>query len=318
MKIIKFLRSNFQIVNFFVASLIIGICFGLWHSSDLSQSSSINENSPKQEQQISTTNNIDTQLKQLKTEEIDKEVNPIDSKVELPPKSSQSSTQENSTQENSSTPSSINIDVPEPPKIDPLPSEYQYPDQNVVNPTIQALPPLESYTYLGHFRFEETPNHRRVNVGKYYHRTEYLDQEGAQAFAKMKADAKAQGVKLVLMSGFRTIASQEKLFKKQVQKRGSVEAAARLSAPPGHSEHHTGYAIDIGDGKQPDMDFKFQFQHTQAYKWLANNAYKYGFELSFPPNNIQGVSFEPWHWRYVSSTRAQQIFAIPRMYNQQN
>ena len=317
MKIIKFLLSNFQVLNFFIASLIVGICFGLWYSPKSSESSSsVKLNSPDQENQSSTVNNTKTQLEQSDTGEIQKQSTPIDSTVEVSPTASP---QENSIQKNPPTSPTVNKNIPEPSKFPPFPSEYPSPmDENMINPSAQKILAIENYTHLGHFRFAETPSHRRVNVGKYYHRTEYLDQETAKAFAKMKADAKAEGIELVLMSGFRTIATQKKLFDKQIQKRGSKEAAARLSAPPGHSEHHTGYAVDIGDGKQPEADFKFQFESTQAYNWLVNNAYKYGFELSFPRNNLQGVSFEPWHWRYVGSTRAQQIFAIPRMYNQKN
>ncbi|MFN9165469.1 MAG: D-alanyl-D-alanine carboxypeptidase family protein, partial [Pseudanabaena sp.] len=41
------------------------------------------------------------------------------------------------------------------------------------------------------------------------------------------------------------------------------------------------------------------FEKTPAFQWLQNNAAKYGFEMSFPPNNPQGVMYEPWHWRFV-------------------
>lgn len=313
MKIIKSLLSNFQVLNFFIASLIIGICFGLWYSSKSSQSSSqVKFNSPDQENQSLTVNKTKTELEQSETGEIEKQSTHLNSTIEESPIFSP---QENPNQKNSPTPPTVNTNIPEPAKLPTLPSEYTYPiDQTVVNPPTQTISALENQTYLGHFRFAETPSHRRVNVGKYYHRTEYLDKETAQAFATMKTDAKAEGIELVLMSGFRTISAQKKLFDKQIQKRGSKEAAARLSAPPGHSEHHTGYAVDIGDGKQPQADFKFQFESTQAYNWLFNNAYRYGFELSFRRNNAQGVSFEPWHWRYVGSNRAQQIFTRARMF----
>jgi LAS superfamily LD-carboxypeptidase LdcB len=56
----------------------------------------------------------------------------------------------------------------------------------------------------------------------------------------------------------------------------------------------------------------FYFESTSAYQWLARNAHNYGFELSFPQGNSQGVSFEPWHWRYVGSPRSSQIFAAAR------
>lgn len=119
------------------------------------------------------------------------------------------------------------------------------------------------------------------------------------------------GIRLIPISGFRSVADQVKLFERQIQRRGSEENAAKLSAPPGYSEHHTGYALDIGDGNQPAADLKYEFENTAAYQWLrANATHGYGFELSFPENNRQGVSFEPWHWRYVGSSEAGQIFAV--------
>jgi zinc D-Ala-D-Ala carboxypeptidase len=83
-----------------------------------------------------------------------------------------------------------------------------------------------------------------------------------------------------------------------------------LSAPPGYSEHHTGFALDIGDGSRPEADVKFEFENTKAYQWLQANGRRYGLEISFPANNIQGVSFEPWHWRFTSSPYATAVFSV--------
>jgi zinc D-Ala-D-Ala carboxypeptidase len=162
---------------------------------------------------------------------------------------------------------------------------------------------------FGHFPYAEDAQNRLQTVGLYYDRKEYLDWEAASAFISMQGAAAVEGIKISPISGFRTIADQKKLFRRQIARQGGEQAAARLSAPPGCSEHHTGYAIDIGDQEQPDTDLKFEFENTAAYRWLNNHSKKYGFELSFPINNKQGVSFEPWHWRYVGSTRSAYIFA---------
>lgn len=164
--------------------------------------------------------------------------------------------------------------------------------------------------YLGHFPYAENEQQNLVKVADFYGREEFLDRVVAEAFNKMKLDANASGVDLTLISGFRPIAEQKKLFLKQISKRGSKEEAARLSAPPGYSEHHTGYALDIGEGENIDTFLKLDFEYTKAYRWLINNAHKYGFELSFPKNNLQGVSYEPWHWRFVRTPEAQKIFAL--------
>ena len=181
-------------------------------------------------------------------------------------------------------------------------------------PEVAAIGPVKPL--FGHLPYTETDPSRLEAVGRFirgpYERDEILDFEAVQAFQAMVAAASAEGVNLMPISGFRSIADQQILFEKQVERQGSEAAAARLSAPPGHSEHHTGYAIDIADIDRPDADLKFSFQDTNAYRWLFAHAYQFGFEQSFPPNNWQGVSYEPWHWRYVQSPRAAQIFAVAK------
>lgn len=168
----------------------------------------------------------------------------------------------------------------------------------------------------GHYPYEVNSSSRLESVGEYarddFARSESMDYEAAEAFRQMKADAKAQGVSLMPISGFRTMEDQAALWERQIGRQGSKEAAARLSAPPGHSEHHTGYVLDIADRNYPDDDLKVSFDQTPAFQWLSANAGRYGFELSFPPNNAQGISYEPWHWRYVGSDRAQKIFAVAK------
>jgi zinc D-Ala-D-Ala carboxypeptidase len=164
----------------------------------------------------------------------------------------------------------------------------------------------------GHLSYAEAPGGRLVPIGPpYYERTESLIDTAAAAFGRMQADAAKTGIKLIPISGFRSVADQVKLFERQVQRRGNEENAARLSAPPGYSEHHTGYSLDIGDGNQTKTDLKYEFENTDAYQWLRTHATQtYGFELSFPENNKQGVSFEPWHWRHTGSQEAAQIFSV--------
>ncbi|MTF39312.1 D-alanyl-D-alanine carboxypeptidase family protein [Cyanobacterium aponinum] len=316
----QFLGSNFQIVNFFLASIIIGGLFGFWYLPQSSQKENTNINNPPPSvTKITPTNSPETATESPLTITNSPRNNPetpIDNTSVTP-----SSTSNNSTA-SITPPATVNNTT-----IATLPTTKQEKVNNPVNssqsPEIEdqelaKINYLLSSTYFGHFPFQEAPQARLVNMGKYYNRTEYLDREAGEAFLRMKAAAKTQGVELILISGFRSISSQTQLFQKQIQKRGSKEEAVKLSAPPGHSEHHTGYALDIGDGKQPSLDLKTQFQSTQAYQWLSNNAHKYGFELSFPPNNLQGVSFEPWHWRFVASDRANRIFAMPRHLLYQN
>lgn len=179
-----------------------------------------------------------------------------------------------------------------------------------------ALTDNSASTKFNHFSYDEADPARLTSAGLFiresYEREEFLDYEASEAFDRMKAAAAAEGVLIMPVSGFRTIVRQAELFTKQTEKLGSEAAAAELSAPPGHSEHHTGYAIDIGDVNSPDTDIKYSFENTPAYRWLVANARSYGFEQSFPYGNQQGVSFEPWHWRYVGSPRASEVFINSR------
>ena len=128
-------------------------------------------------------------------------------------------------------------------------------------------------------------------------------------FQAMTTAAKAAGVKLSTISAFRSIADQEKVFFEiKAQRKQAPEKRAEVSAPPRYSEHHTGYAVDLGDATNSAMDLKPEFDTTPAFKWLQANAARYSFEMSFPQGNLQGVSYEPWHWRYVGDSDSLETF----------
>lgn len=138
----------------------------------------------------------------------------------------------------------------------------------------------------------------------------------AKKFQQMQAAARADGIDLVLLSAFRDLQAQDRLFF-GVKEQRSQDATKRaeVSAPPGYSEHHTGYAIDLGDGNAPATHLEVEFADTAAFRWLQQNALKYSFELSFPPNNQQGVSYEPWHWRYVGDRDSLETFYKDKVRN---
>ncbi|MGI0490524.1 M15 family metallopeptidase [Alkalinema pantanalense CENA528] len=136
-----------------------------------------------------------------------------------------------------------------------------------------------------------------------------LRKAAAQAYKEMTAAAQAEGISLMPLSAFRSISEQEQVFLSLKQQRiQTAEQRAAVSAPPGYSEHHTGYAIDIGDGNVPATNLSPEFEQTAAFKWLQANAPRYNFELSFPKNNKQGVSYEPWHWRFVGDRQSLETF----------
>ena len=130
----------------------------------------------------------------------------------------------------------------------------------------------------------------------------------SDSLLKMREDAKNDGIFLVFLSGYRSISLQKDIFYSLKSIRNQVASErARVSAPPGYSEHSTGFAIDIGDANKRETDFEVEFENTDAFQWLKKNAAKYHFKLSFNKKN-KNVDYEPWHWRYEGSIEALKIF----------
>lgn len=120
-----------------------------------------------------------------------------------------------------------------------------------------------------------------------------VNQEALSALKKMQADASVIGLNLPLVSGYRSYSTQQSLYNKYVKKDGE-EVASTYSAKPGHSEHQTGLAFDIGSVDR-------SFANTNEAKWIEENAHLYGFIVRYPKDktNITGYIYEPWHVRYL-------------------
>ena len=125
---------------------------------------------------------------------------------------------------------------------------------------------------------------------------------------EMRDEAKKNGIYLVFLSGYRSINLQKDIFYslKSIRNQEAAERA-RVSAPPGYSEHSKGFAIDIGDATQRETDFETDFENTDAFRWLIKNAAKFHFKLSFN-KDIKYLDYEPWHWRYEGSIEALKVF----------
>jgi zinc D-Ala-D-Ala carboxypeptidase len=160
-------------------------------------------------------------------------------------------------------------------------------------------------TVLGHFRYDEAPASELKSIGGGLR----LREAAATKFQAMLAAARSAGVNITVISAFRSVAEQQHLFFDVKAERAQVTTKrAEVSAPPNHSEHHTGYAVDLGDASAPGANLNQGFDRTRAYSWLQANAPRYSFELSFPEGNAQGVSYEPWHWRYVGDSSSLETF----------
>lgn len=133
--------------------------------------------------------------------------------------------------------------------------------------------------------------------------------EARAAFDEMAAEAKLSGINLTAFSTYRSYEYQTSLYDRYVSKDG-VEEADRYSARPGYSEHQTGLAFDIGEVNYEKYWASFKFGDTEAGKWVAANAYRYGFILRYPngKEDITGYRHESWHFRYVGKEIAEEIF----------
>jgi D-alanyl-D-alanine carboxypeptidase len=109
----------------------------------------------------------------------------------------------------------------------------------------------------------------------------------------MSTRARLDGVVLDLSSGYRSYDYQDALFKRHVRELG-LEQATRESAEPGKSQHQLGTTIDFGS-------ITPAFARTDAGRWLSENAWRYGFSLSYPRGfeEITGYMYESWHFRYL-------------------
>lgn len=116
----------------------------------------------------------------------------------------------------------------------------------------------------------------------------------AAAWVAMRKAAARDDLELMPLSGFRSIARQTEIIREKKAAGQSLEEILRYVAAPGHSEHHTGRALDIGSPDHLELDE--HFADTEAYRWLTARAKTFGFTLSYPRDNPHGIGYEPWHW----------------------
>lgn len=135
-----------------------------------------------------------------------------------------------------------------------------------------------------------------------------LRAEAAKAADSMIDAAATDGVTLLVSSAYRSYAVQQQTYQYWVSVNGQ-QVADQLSARPGYSEHQTGLAIDFSSPEGCRLEECYR--DTQAGKWLAKNAVRYGYILRFPEGqqSVTGYLFEPWHYRYVGTQIAQEYAA---------
>lgn len=132
-----------------------------------------------------------------------------------------------------------------------------------------------------------------------------MRQEAAAALQEMIKAAAADGLSIQPLSGYRSYQTQQTVYSREVATYGQAVADTQ-SAKPGHSEHQTGLSMDVGGGGCGIEDC---FGNTTEGKWVAANAYTYGFIIRYPEGkqSITGYRYEPWHVRYVGKELATEM-----------
>ena len=204
---------------------------------------------------------------------------------------------------------------PDAPTVEPPPAESNIPE--VTPDVIPEAPPVESTSPEPTPEPEPEPVITVVDgityvngvliVNKTYpypldHTQSGMTPETEAAYNQMIQDAAAEGLTLKMRTAYRSITQQTIIYNNYVNTHGQA-AADRFSARPGHSEHHTGLAIDINS-------LETSFGETPEGIWLAEHCIEYGFILRYPKDSeeITGYMYEPWHVRYVGVELAQELY----------
>ena len=137
-----------------------------------------------------------------------------------------------------------------------------------------------------------------------------VDEIASGALGHMIDAAKADGVDIVIVSGYRSYQTQADLYESKAAQVGE-EMAEYWTAVAGTSEHQTGLAFDLNGADSPETLMNTEFEETDAYAWLIDHCAEYGFILRYPKGarEITGYNFEPWHFRYVGKEVAADIMS---------
>lgn len=160
---------------------------------------------------------------------------------------------------------------------------------------------VNKYNYLTE---DYVPENLQTVDKKYSSKTLQLVDYAKEAFEELSEAASKENYTVLAMSSYRSYQYQYNLYNRYVNTDG-IEAADTYSARPGYSEHQTGLAVDVYNGKE---DFT-NFEKTKEYNWMQDNAYKFGFILRFPKDKVleTGYQYESWHYRYVGKEIAKYI-----------
>lgn len=121
-----------------------------------------------------------------------------------------------------------------------------------------------------------------------------LRPDAAGKWQQMVDAAAGDGIRLLIVSGFRDCEYQAGLIRRKLEAGQLIEDILKVNAAPGFSQHHTGCAVDIATpGSRPLTE---EFETSDAFDWLGRRAGEFGFSMTYPRENEHGFVYEPWHW----------------------
>ncbi len=172
------------------------------------------------------------------------------------------------------------------------------------------IPVSEEWNLIVVNRWNELPEDYEVELTELSN-GQMVDSRIYPYLQEMFDAARTEDVYPVVREGYRTAEEQQEILDDKIQSyinQGYSQSRAEKTAKewvalPGTSEHQLGIAADINADKS-------KCSNEEVYAWLAENAYKYGFVLRYPPGKqkITGTSYEPWHYRYVGEEAAKEIY----------
>ena len=156
---------------------------------------------------------------------------------------------------------------------------------------------LEAIRARGLIRYEEAKSLEIVEIGDDGEAHRLVPVAG-HAWRRLKSAAEIDGQSLFIESAFRSVSGQVEIIRERLFEGQTIEQILTACAPPGFSEHHTGRAVDVNTVGV--LDPTRDFEGTPAFRWMRENAGRFGFRLSYPRDNAFGYVYEPWHWCFAA------------------